>query len=363
MCYMGSASVGRPSTSGRDDVSAARATACAGPRQAATSRALRRLALQGLCMPLLACSGGNESLRQVTIPPGSSFKAASDSLASAGLVSAPTLFRFYAKVLGRDREIKAGTYLLPEGASWWKLVDILASGRDGERPVTIPEGYNTRDIAHLLARSLLTPVESVHAATRDTALLKRLTIPTGTLEGYLFPDTYRFGPAMSARDAVREMVRRFEEVWQDEWDERLGALGMDRHDIITLASIIEKEARVAEERPVISAVYHNRLRAGMPLQADPTVQYALGRHQGRLFYRDLEINSPYNTYKHPGLPPGPIASPGRASIEAALNPAKVPYRYFVARPDGRHEFRVTFEEHTRARREVQRSRGSAGRNR
>ena len=129
---------------------------------------------------------------------------------------------------------------------------------------------------------------------------------------------------------------------------------MSRHDIMTLASIVEKEARLAEERPVISAVYHNRLRIGMALQADPTVQYALGRHVDRVLYRDLEVDSRYNTYKHVGLPPGPIASPGAASIEAALYPAKVPYLFFVAHPDGHHEFRQTFSEHTEARAQIRR---------
>jgi UPF0755 protein len=150
------------------------------------------------------------------------------------------------------------------------------------------------------------------------------------------------------------MVRRFLQVWQPEWDARLQTLAMNRHDIVALASIIEKEARLDEERPVISAVYHNRLRDGMPLQADPTVQYARGQHTNRVLYRDLEIESPYNTYRNAGLPPGPIASPGRASIEAALFPADVPYKFFVAHPDGHHEFRVTFREHTEARAEIRR---------
>lgn len=313
--------------------------------------------LLGLSLALLACGGADGALRQVIIPPGSSFKAATDSLARAGLVGAPRLFRLYAKARGRDRDIKAGTYALRDGASWKELVDALAQGQGVEAPVTIPEGYEIREIAPVLSRALGTPLDSVLAATRDTALLRRLDIPTTSVEGYLFPDTYRFPHGTSARSAVGEMVRRFEEVWQrGGWDGRLQALAMSRHDIVTLASIIEKEARIGEERPVISAVYHNRLRDRMPLQADPTVQYALGAHRERVLYRDLEVDSPYNTYKHPGLPPGPIASPGRASIEAALYPADVPYRFFVAHPDGHHEFRVTFKEHMQARQEVQRKR-------
>ena len=161
----------------------------------------------------------------------------------------------------------------------------------------------------------------------------------------------------SAREAVRDMVRRFEDVWEPAWDARVREMGMSRHAVITLASIIEKEARLAEERPVIAAVYHNRLRQGMPLQADPTVQYAIGEHRTRVLYRDLKIDSPYNTYRNRGLPPGPIASPGRRASKRHCSGQRA-YRYFVA--SGRaHEFRVTFEEHTAARRLVQRRPSSA----
>lgn len=298
--------------------------------------------------------GAKGDVARVTIPLGSSFHAAVDSLAHARLVGAPRLFRLYAKVRGDDRGIRAGTYALRRDLSWGALLDALTKGQGLERPVTIPEGYAINDIAPVLARTLGVPPESLDTAVRDTALRRRLDIPTPTLEGYLFPDTYQLPYGTTARAAVDLMVRRFESVWQPEWDARLQQLAMSRHDIITLASIIEKEARLPEERPVISAVYHNRLRAQMPLQADPTVQYALGEHHARVLYRDLEVDSPYNTYRHAGLPPGPIASPGRASIEAALNPAAVPYLFFVAHPDGHHEFRTTFQEHAAAIREVRR---------
>jgi UPF0755 protein len=191
-------------------------------------------------------------------------------------------------------------------------------------------------------------------AVRDTALLHALDIPTPTLEGYLFPDTYVFPEGTTPRAAVRVMVDRFQRVWQPEWDARLQALAMSRNDVMALASIVEKEARRPEERPVIAAVYLNRIKAGMLLQADPTVQYALGRHVARVFYKDLEVESPYNTYRHPGLPPGPIASPGRPSIVAALNPANVPYKFFVAHPDGHHEFTENFSAHSVAVRNARR---------
>ena len=301
-----------------------------------------------------ACGRDGAPVRRVTIPQGSTFAAAADSLESAGVLGSPRLFRLYASITGRDRDIKAGTYLLEPGLSWNELIQALSDGRGIEQSITVPEGLPLREILPLLARSIGAPVESLWAAARDTATRRRLGVPTPDLEGYLFPDTYRFMYGTSAREAVGDMVRRFEDIWEPAWDSRVAEMGMSRHAVITLASIVEKEARLAEERPVIAAVYHNRLRQGMPLQADPTVQYALGEHRTRVLYRDLKIDSPYNTYRNRGLPPGPIASPGRASIEAALFPANVPYRYFVAHPDGHHEFRVTFEEHTAARRLVQR---------
>jgi UPF0755 protein len=223
------------------------------------------------------------------------------------------------------------------------------------RTLTVPEGFALAAIEPLIARTLNVPPESVAAAVRDTAILRRLDVPTPTLEGYLFPDTYQFPDGATARDAVAAMVAQFEDRWDSAWDAQLAKLPMTRHAAVTLASIIEKEARLAEERPIISAVYHNRLRINMPLQADPTVQYARGTHASRVTYKDLEIKSAYNTYQRPGLPPGPIASPGAPSIEAAIFPADVPYRYFVAHPDGHHEFRVTFEEHKAARDKVRRA--------
>jgi UPF0755 protein len=151
------------------------------------------------------------------------------------------------------------------------------------------------------------------------------------------------------------MVYDFERRWKPEWDAKASALKINRNDLVTMASIVEKEARVAEERPVIAAVYYNRLKKGMLLQADPTVQYALGHHVGRVLYRDLAVKSPYNTYVNKGLPPGPVAAPGVASLAAAANPANVPYLYFVASPDGHHEFRMTLQEHTSAIREVRKA--------
>jgi UPF0755 protein len=308
----------------------------------------------------LGCGTPANGTTRVVIPPGSSFRVAADSLRRAGVVSSARLFRIYASLGGHDRRIRAGTYLMSRSMSWGEVLSALTEGTGLIHTVTIPEGYAIADIVPLLARSLGVAAESVEVATRDTAMRRRLDVPTPTLEGYLFPDTYTFPDGTTGRAAVETMVRRFEQIWDPAWNARLQALALPRHDVITLASIVEKEARLAPERPVIAAVYLNRLRAGMRLQADPTVQYALGAHVSRLMYKDLVVESPYNTYKYAGLPPGPIASPGRASIVAALTPATVPYRFFVAHPDGHHEFHVDFASHSRAVAAVRRERdGSA----
>ena len=297
---------------------------------------------------------------RVTIPPHATMRTASDSLGKAGVILWPRLFRAYASFRHGDRTIRTGTYLLHKDAGWNFVLDALHAGKGLVHVVTIPEGFALSQIEPLLATKLEQPIDSVDAAARDTALLHRLDVPTPTLEGYLFPDTYIFPDKTTGRAAVDAMVRRFEQVWKPAWTARLDTLHLSRNDLMTLASIVEKEARIPEERPVIAAVYLNRLRNGMLLQADPTVQYALGKHVARVYYKDLEVTSPYNTYTHKGLPPGPIASPGRASIEAALYPANVPFEYFVAFPDGHHEFRRDLKGHEEAKIEARRAWDSVG---
>lgn len=333
-------------------------------RCGATRGAVRRLilsAISALAAGALASGCGGAATAsppvRVSIPRGASLRAAAESLASARVISSPTLFRAYAALRGQDRAIKPGLYELRPGARWSDVLATLSGGAARHGTATIPEGYALSQIVPVLARVLGVPPDSVESAVRDTVLLRRLDVPTPTLEGYLFPETYTFAPGTTARAAVNQMVAVFEQRWRPEWDAQLQTLAMSRHDVVALASIVEKEARKPEERPVISAVYHNRLRRRMPLQADPTVQYARGQHTARVLYKDLEIESPYNTYRRPGLPPGPIASPGTSSIVAALYPANVPYLYFVAAPDGHHEFRTTFSEHTRARAELRRAAG------
>ena len=306
-------------------------------------------------MLVLACGAENDKDVRVVVPRGANLRVAAESLQKAHVVRSASVFRFYALLKKRDRTIRAGTYLLKPHMSWSDVLDALHGGKSVEQRMTIPEGWALLQIIPQLARVIHVPEDSVQAAVRDTALLHALDVPVATLEGYLFPDTYVFPEGTSAREAVRMMVGRFQQVWQPAWDSTLQKRAMSRNDVMALAAIVEKEARLPEERPVIAAVYLNRLKAGIKLQADPTVQYAIGHHVARVYYKDLEIQSPYNTYRNKGLPPGPIASPGKPSIIAALNPANVPYRYFVAHPDGHHEFTTDFAAHSiavkRARRE------------
>jgi UPF0755 protein len=297
---------------------------------------------------LAACGNDSGPTVRVTIRKGSSFREAAESLSAHGIMNSARVFGLYARARGEDRKLHYGTYVIRRSLSWGQILDAVRLGKGIVHQITIPEGFTIAQITPLLVDELEIVPDSIDVAVRDPAWRTKLGIPTTTLEGYLFPDTYTFPDNATARDAVRVMVERFEKVWKPEWTARAAEVKMSRHEVLTLASIVEREVFRNDERPVVAAVYLNRLKAHIPLQADPTVQYALGKKPGRVLYRDLRVVSPYNTYLNPGLPPGPIASPGAASIEAALHPAKVPYRFFVAAPDGHHEFRRTFAEHEAA---------------
>jgi UPF0755 protein len=230
----------------------------------------------------IACGGDPGPAVRVFVPRGASLRVAADSLAAKGVIRTPRFFLLYARFRGGERSIKPGTYSLRRGSKWADVLDALAGGKGLVPTMTLVEGWTLRQIEPQLARVLEIPVDSVQAAVRDTALLRRLDIPSGSLEGYLYPDTYTFTPGTTARAAVRTMVARFEDVWRPEWTARLDTIAMSRHDVLTLASIVEREARLREERPVIASVYLKRLKIGMRLQADPTVQFAHGGHKPRL---------------------------------------------------------------------------------
>lgn len=289
---------------------------------------------------------------RVIVPPGASFSAVRDTLVEHHLLASPRWFTLVARVRGLDRSVQAGTYDIQPGASALHILTMLAEGREAMEGITVPEGLTILDLAQLFAGRLALSAEAFERAAQDSNLVRRHS-PTGvSLEGYLFPETYTVPVGIEATRLVTLMAEEFERHWRPEWYARLDTLGLSRDQVLALASIVEGEARIGSERATISGVYHNRLRQGMRLQADPTVQYAIqqatGRRKPRLLLRDYEFPSDYNTYLIEGLPPGPVSSPGLPSIEAALYPADVPWLYFVADSTGHHVFTRTYQEHLAA---------------
>jgi UPF0755 protein len=313
----------------------------------------------------VACRAGgpNGPRIQVTIPEGASLSAAADSLRAHGVIGSTGAFTFYARLLGKSDDIKAGTYEFTPNRSVLSVLRTLTSGREALRRLVIPEGLMLTEVADYVSQQLGIPAQELTAAARDTALARRVGAARGSLEGYLYPSTYLVRHGVTAPEIVRMMVDEFETRWQPSWNAQLHQLHMSRRDIVTLASIIEGEVRYDPDRPYVSSVYHNRIARHMRLQADPTVVYALGRRR-RLFEKDYSIRSPYNTYLIDGLPPTPIGQPSEASIVAALFPVHTGFLYLVAGPDGRHVFSQTLREHLRAVSAVRRMsgvvRGTAG---
>ena len=277
----------------------------------------------------------------VEIPSGASSPAIGDRLVSAGLVADPYLFRAALWWTGSARRLKAGDYRFQVPASVLDVIDTLVRGDVDVVRVTFPEGLIIREMADIFAAHGLGDADDFAAAARQASLVANLDPKASDLEGYLFPATYAVGRRATARDVVELMVQRFRAAYTPALREQAASQGLSTRQVLALASLVEKETARADERPLVAAVYRNRLRIGMGMQADPTVVYALrlaGRYTGNLRRDDLRFDSPYNTYRYRGLPPGPIASPGSASIEAALAPADVSYLYFVSRNDGSHVF-------------------------
>ncbi|MFL5538557.1 MAG: endolytic transglycosylase MltG [Longimicrobiaceae bacterium] len=313
-----------------------------------------------LALTAAACAtdgGGNPHgppLR-VKVPSGASLTVVSDSLATRGIVTSASKFRRFASSKDAGTKLKPGIYEFRAGESWKVIVDKLVRGDVVKARIVVPEGWTTRQIAARIAAELGGNADSIHAQLADTAAARKLGVPGPTLEGYLYPATYVFPLGTPREKAVGEMVRRYQAAWTPAMRAQLPASGMSEREVVTLASIVEREAKDWRERPTIAAVYRNRLKQGMRLQADPTVQYALGQQRARLLYRDIAsvAQNPYNTYTHAGLPPGPIASPSQGAIQAALQPANADVLYFVARPNGTHVFTRTLAEHNAAKRAAQ----------
>ena len=297
---------------------------------------------------------------KVTIPNGATLGEAADSLRSARVIRSALVFQLSALVSGDGGgEITYGRYFIPRGASTSDILAQLHSGAGRFHRLTIPEGWGIQQIAKLVHDSLGIAIDSLVTVTRDSARRSRMHTTAADVEGYLFPATYDFTDGTPASAVVDTMLLTFDRRWKSAWDSTLKAQGRTRHDLVTLASIVEKEAGRSSDRPLIASVYMNRLKAGQRLQADPTVLYAMGLVSKRVLFADLRIDSPYNTYRVSGLPPGPIASPGTASLAAAMTPAVSDALFFVAFPDGHSQFTKTFAEHSVAVKAAHAARDSA----
>ena len=274
----------------------------------------------------------------------------------------PQVLLLAARLSGADRAIKSGEYELSPSLTPLEILERLRAGAIRTLPVTVPEGLRIGEVAARLEAAEITSAAALVARALDPEFPRSLGVEADSLEGYLYPETYRFRRASSAEEVLRALVKEFNDRLTEEHRARIAASGLTLHEVVTLASIVEKETAVPEERPLIAAVFRNRLTYRMRLQSDPTVIYGIvrtrGRFDGNLRRRDLERDTPYNTYTRGGIPPGPIANPTIASIEAVLDPADVPYLYFVSRNDGTHVFSETLEEHTRAVNRYQRRRRS-----
>ena len=299
--------------------------------------------------PLVSdASGVQPPIQYIDIPEGSTFRQVAVMLQQRGLIASGMSFRLLGKLTAAERKVIPGEYAFHAGMRPSDMLSMLVNGRVVLHPVTIPEGFRMAEIADLLAAKNLVDPQQFLTLTRDPAFIRTLNLDVQSLEGYLFPSTYHFPRGMAATDIIVTMVDAMKRVLTPELHARARDIGMSMHEVLTLASVVEKETGVDAERELVAAVFHNRLRRKIPLQSDPTVIYGLSAFDGNLKRRDLAMKSPYNTYRVAGLPPGPIANPGERSIRAALYPVPSTYLYFVSRNDGTHHFSSTLTEHNRA---------------
>jgi UPF0755 protein len=286
----------------------------------------------------------------VEIPQGAGSVAIAKRLADAGVVHDANSFRLALWIGGEGRRLQAGEYQFTQPMSARQVAGKIARGEVYVHPITFPEGLTLKQMAGIYEQKGFGAAQDFADAGRNAALVRAIDPDAQDLEGYLFPDTYKLPRKATAAQLVGRMVQNFMKTLTPDLIDAAEARQLTVRQLVTLASIVEKETANKDERPLIAAVYSNRLRVGMGLQCDPTVIYALeraGRYNGNLTRDNLQFDSPYNTYRYAGLPPGPIASPGRASLEAAAHPADVPYLYFVSRNDGTHAFATTLDEHNR----------------
>lgn len=284
----------------------------------------------------------------IDIPKGATLTKVIDSLYARRVIPNKTNMKIAALMYGADRKIKAGRYYIPNGLSYLKLTELLIGTSPLEQiSVTIPEGIWQFELARLLREKLGIDSSRVMELSKSKSFIRALNLDVDNLEGYLLPETYYFYPNATAEEVLRKLKNEMDKIFTPEVEQRMKALKMTKHQILTLASIVEAESNIFSEYKTIAGVYYNRLRKGMALQADPTVQYLIReRRNKKVYLKDLEINSKYNTYKYPGLPPGPINNPGKDAIQAALYPENNNYLYFVADGTGGHRYSSSYTEHS-----------------
>lgn len=291
--------------------------------------------------------GSGKIVYDCSFPPGSGIKKLAAELKSAGIIRSSWHFILVARLRGESRRLKAGDYRLTDAMDPEAILHKIVTGDVDYRRFVLPEGYSIFQAADLLEQNGYFPKDEFLEKCRDKALLDRLGIHAGSVEGYLYPATYNLQRNETPEQLIEEMVGQFNKVY-GKLEGEAGKIGLSRSEIITLASIIEKEAVSPDEKPLIASVFYNRLKLGMPLQSDPTAVYSVRAFAGKVTKADIERHTPYNTYVIPRLPPGPIGNPGADSIRAAIFPAQTDYLYFVARKDGTHQFSASIDEHNRA---------------
>lgn len=298
-----------------------------------------------------ASAGQDRGLMPVL--PGENFTSLSAKLEQQGIISSIPYFKLLALLRGDDKKLKAGEYPLSAAMTPNQVLDVLVDGKTFLHRMTIPEGFTLKQIAEELRANELGHADEFIALASDPQYVSSFEINAQSLEGYLFPDTYYFPKSATTKMIITKMVERFDEQFPAKWHDRAKALGRTVHEIVTLASIIEKETGASFERPRIASVFHNRLKKKMRLESDPTVIYGIPNFDGNIKRKHLRALTPYNTYKIKGLPPGPIANPGREAIKAALYPDKTDYLFFVSKKDTTHHFSKTIQEHQKAVRKYQ----------
>jgi UPF0755 protein len=296
---------------------------------------------------------GESERATVMIPRGATPEEIAGLLKERGIIRSKAVFLLAARAMGMERRLRAGRFTLEKRLGTLDVIRQLTEAMKPEDLVTIPEGHASREIAEILRREMFIDREDFLSLVNDSLFAHSLGVKAASLEGYLFPDSYAFAPQTEPSELVREMVSRGRHVFGIDFAQRAAEVGLSWHEVLTFASIVEAEAQVEHERARIAAVFWNRLARGWRLQADPTVAFALGGKRERIAYRDLSVQSPYNTYLVRDLPPGPINSPGKAAVRAVLFPLKnCKDMYFVAKGDGTHIFSRTMEEHSAAKRRV-----------